>query len=160
VGQEDFDGLVGVLVDAVDSGASVSFMAGLTREEAGSWWRSTVAALLARGAVLVARDEGGICGNVLLQPAWAPNQPHRAEVAKLIVHRRARRQGLGDALMAAVEGRAREAGFTLLTLDTVRAREAERLYLRRGWKVAGIIPGYALEPDGALCDTVVFYKAL
>jgi GNAT superfamily N-acetyltransferase len=135
-------------------------MAGLTREQARAWWERTLAELPPRGALLVARDAEGICGNVLLVPAWAPNQPHRAEVAKLIVHSRVRRRGLGDALMAAVEHGARERGFTLLTLDTVRGRDAERLYRRRGWQVSGVIPNYALEPDGALCDTVVFYKSL
>ncbi len=93
-----------------------------------------------------------------MQPAWAPNQPHRAEVAKLLVHRRARRAGIGRALMAALEARAASAGFTLLTLDTVRGDSGERLYRRAGWTAAGVIPDYALYPDGRPCDTVVFYK--
>ncbi len=156
----DIQALAGVLVDAVDSGASVSFMAGLTLEEADSWWRLKLAALGERGAVLVAREGGEIMGTVMLEPAWAPNQPHRAEIAKLLVHRGARRQGVGEGLMTAVERRAVEAGFTLLTLDAVLGDNAERLYRRIGWTEAGVIPGYALYPDGRPCDTVIFFKRL
>jgi GNAT superfamily N-acetyltransferase len=156
----DIDALATLLVDAVDSGASVSFMAGLTLSEAREWWSRTLASLPERGAVIVARDTEGICGCVLLQPAWPPNQPHRADVAKLLVHRRARRRGIGDALMNAVETYARAAGFSLLVLDTVPGLEGYRLYQRRGWTEAGVIPNYALFPGGRPCDTAVFYLPL
>jgi ribosomal protein S18 acetylase RimI-like enzyme len=97
---------------------------------------------------------------VQLHPARPPNQPHRAEIAKLLVHRRARRQGMGEALMRRIENEASARGFTLLTLDTVRGEAGERLYHRLGWTEVGIIPDYALYPDGTPCDTVVFYKRL
>jgi len=158
--EKDIQALAAVLVDAVEGGASVSFMMPLSREEAASWWRSTLASLPERGAVLVAREDGEIAGTVMLQPAWAPNQPHRAEVAKLLVHRRVRRQGAGVALMAAIEAEAVAAGFRLLTLDAVRGDNGDRLYRRIGWTEVGVIPGYALYPDGRLCDTVIFYKRL
>ena len=95
-----------------------------------------------------------------LHPAWPPNQRHRADIAKLLIHRRARRRGLGGLLMREIESRARAAGFTLLTLDTKRGDGAESLYRRGGWTEVGVIPGYALNPDGTPCDTVVFYKEL
>jgi GNAT superfamily N-acetyltransferase len=97
---------------------------------------------------------------VQLHPAWAPNQQHRGEIAKLLVHRRARRKGVGAALMEAIEERARKSGFTLLTLDTKRGEGAEELYERGGWTRVGVIPNYALNPDGTSCDTVIFYKSL
>lgn len=155
----DLDGLARLLCDAVESGASVSFMAGLTVAEARDFWVRKLASRLARSAALVARDAGGIIGTVHLEPAWAPNQPHRAEVAKLLVHRRARRLGLGEALMTGVTTRAAAEGFSLLTLDTASA-DAERLYRRLGWSEAGVIPGFALNPDGTPCDTVLFFKTL
>ena len=102
----------------------------------------------------------GITGTVQLRPAPMPNQPHRADIAKLLVHRRARRQGLGRMLMQEIERRARSAGFTLLVLDTKRGDAAESLYRNAGWTEVGVIPGYALNPDGTMCDTVVFYKEL
>lgn len=110
--------------------------------------------------MLVARDERGIAGSVSLHPAWPPNQPHRADITKLLVHRRARRHGIGRALMAKIEERARATGFTLLTLDTVRGDPGEQLYANAGWQRVGVIPDYALYPDGRPCDTVVFYKKL
>lgn len=160
VADRDIDDLAGLLVDAVESGASVSFLPPLSLELARAWWREATSTA-ARGAIfLVGRDAEGIVGAVQLHPAWAPNQPHRAEITKLLVHRRARRNGLGGELMRAVEDRARSAGFTLLTLDTKRGDAAEALYRRAGWICAGVIPGYALDPDGTLCDTVIFYKHL
>jgi ribosomal protein S18 acetylase RimI-like enzyme len=156
----DLDDLSRLLVDAVDSGAGVSFMAPLSLDAARDWWRQTLDAADARAVFLVARDHDGIAGSVQLHPAWAPNQPHRADVAKLIVHRRARRRGIGRALVDALDRAARQAGFTLLTLDTVRGDPAEALYTDAGWQRVGVIPGYALSPDGRLCDTVIFYKAL
>jgi GNAT superfamily N-acetyltransferase len=153
--ERDIADLASLLVDAVASGASVGFLPPLSLEEAARWWRET----LPRAQVLVARDAAGIVGTVQLQPARAANQPHRAEVAKLLVHRRARRRGIGRALMAAVETRARAEGWTLLTLDTKRGDAAESLYRRLGWTCAGVIPGYALDGTGTLCATVIFYRA-
>jgi GNAT superfamily N-acetyltransferase len=155
------DGLCEVLIDCVDGGASVSFMWPMTREKARAYWL-TVGAGLARGdrALIVAQDEQGhIVGTA--QAIWAApeNQPHRADVAKMLVHRRARRLGVGGALLAAVERVARAAGKTLLVLDTA-SDQAERLYERGGWQRVGTIPRYALLPDGPFCDTVVFYKDL
>jgi GNAT superfamily N-acetyltransferase len=156
----DLVALADVLIDAVDSGASVSFLPPLSGERAQEWWRKTIAHADARSLFIVARDESGIVGTVQLHPAGVPNQPHRAEIAKLLVHRRARGQGLGRALMAHVESHAARAGFTLLTLDTKRGDAAERLYEHTGWQRAGVIPGYAYDTDGIACDTVIFYKVL
>ena len=149
-----------LLLDAVAAGASVGFLDSLSLEEAEAWWRGKLASAHERAVVLVARDAEGIAGTVQLQPAAMPNQPHRADVAKLQVHRRARGQGLGRALMEAIESRARAAGFTLLVLDTKRGDSAEKLYEGSGWTRAGVIPNYALDPDGTPCDTVFFYKQL
>jgi GNAT superfamily N-acetyltransferase len=156
----DIRGLAQLLVDAIDSGAGVSFLAGLTVAEAESWWRNVLASSPERAIVLVARDAEGIVGTVQLQPAWAPNQPHRADVVKLIVHRRARKHGIGRALMHALEQAASDAGFTLLLLDTCKGYDAERLYASTGWVRVGEVPGFAFNPDGSLCDTVFFYKQL
>jgi ribosomal protein S18 acetylase RimI-like enzyme len=159
-GAADLDALAALLVDAVDSGAAVSFVT-LTHAQALDWWRKLLSSPLSRATVLVARDAEGIAGSVQLHPASAPNQPHRADVAKLIVHRRARGRGLGAALMAAVEREAAAAGFRLLVLDSKRGDAGERLYRRVGWHVVGSIPRYALDTDGrSLHDTVVFYKEL
>ncbi|MFN0057434.1 MAG: N-acetyltransferase family protein [Planctomycetota bacterium] len=153
--------LARLLVDAVESGAAVSFLAPLAIARAEDWWRTTTAAAHAGAIYLVARDaEGAIVGAVQLHPAWAPNQPHRADIAKLLVHRRYRRTGLGTQLMQAIEDAALHAGFTLLTLDAKRGGAAERLYRRLGWIAAGTIPGYAIDSDGTPHDTVVFYKQL
>jgi GNAT superfamily N-acetyltransferase len=155
----DVRDLAALLVDAVESGAGVSFLA-ITPEEAEAWWRSTIAAAPERAVFLAARDATGIVGTVQLQPAWAPNQPHRADVAKLMVHRRARKRGIARRLMAALERAAAERGFTLLLLDTCRGYDAERLYASTGWTRVGEVPGFAFNPDGSLCDTVFFYKRL
>lgn len=160
VTEADVRDLARLLVDAVESGAAVSFLASLTPERAAEWWRATLAAARPGAIFLVARDGEGIAGTVQLHPAWAPNQPHRAEIAKLLVHRRCRRTGLGTRLMEAVEAAARDAGFTLLTLDAKRGEPAERLYRNRGWIAAGTIPGYALDPDGTPHDAVLLYKPL
>jgi GNAT superfamily N-acetyltransferase len=138
----------------------VSFLAPLTLEHAEGWWRSTISASRSGAIYLVARDAGGIVGTVQLHPAWAPNQPHRAEIAKLLVHRRSRLAGLGARLMAAIEDAARNAGFGLLTLDTKPGGAAERLYRRHGWIPVGTIPRYALDPDGTPHGTTIFYKQL
>jgi GNAT superfamily N-acetyltransferase len=157
----DLRDLSRLLSDAVDSGAAVSFLAPLPESQAEEWWRGTFAALSPRAVILVARDGEGIAGSVQLHPSWAPNQPHRAEIAKLLVHRRARTAGLGSELMRAIEAEARRAGITLLTLDAKEGGAAERLYRREGWTESGRIPGYALDPDGkALHATVIFYKRI
>ncbi|HXI04280.1 MAG TPA: GNAT family N-acetyltransferase [Candidatus Saccharimonadales bacterium] len=161
VGEPDLGSLAGLLVDAVESGAAVSFLAPLTLERAGQWWRDTFSAAHPNAIFLVARDAEGVAGSVQMHPAWAPNQPHRAEITKLLVHRRCRRSGLGTRLMQAVEGAAREAGWGLLTLDAKRGETAERLYRRLGWIEAGTIPRYALDPDGRTPhDAVIMYKEL
>jgi GNAT superfamily N-acetyltransferase len=151
--------LAEVLTDCVAGGASVSFMADLTLADAQAFWHAELTANDGR-AILVAEDAAGICGVVQVIPAWPPNQPHRADIAKMLVHRRARRRGLGELLLAAAEAAALEMGRTVLVLDTVTGGDAERLYARNGWVAAGSIPDYALMPDGELCATTVFYKRL
>lgn len=154
--------LADVLVDCVEGGASVGFMAPLDRARAEVFWRD-VAEGVARGerALLVAEDRarGEVVGTVQLVLGLPENQPHRADLSKMLVGRRARRRGVGAALMRAAEDAARAAGRTLLVLDTASA-EAERLYGRMGWTRVGVIPGYALLPDGRPCDTTYFYKRL
>jgi acetyltransferase len=152
--------LASLLVDAVDGGAGVSFMAGLSLAEAASWWRQTLRASSPRAIILIARQAGEVAGTVQLQPAWAPNQPHRADIAKLIVHRKARRKGIARELMREVERLAKDAGFTLLLLDTCKGTAAERLYQSLGWTRVGEVPHFALNPDGTPCDTVFFYRQL
>lgn len=154
----DVRDLARLLVDTIESGSAVSFLAGFSTREAESWWRHTIENADPAAVFLVARDPDGIVGTVQLHPAWAPNQPHRAEVAKLIVGRRARRSGLGTRLMMAIEAAAKHAGFALLTLDTKAGDTADRLYRRLGWIVVGTIPGYALDPDGTPHDATLFYK--
>lgn len=156
----DLRALAELLVDAVESGAAVSFPAPLTLERAEEWWRRTISASDSRAIFLVARDAEGIVGTVQLHPAWAPNQPHRAEITKLLVNRRSRGSGLGTQLMRTIEDAARRAGFSLLTLDAKRGGTAEHLYRRIGWIHAGTIPRYALDPDGTPHDAVIFYKEL
>ena len=156
----DLDGLADVLVDCVAGGASVSFMAPLTHGRARAFWAG-VADAVARGEreLVVADDELGVVGTVQLVLDLPENQPHRADLVKLLVHRRARRRGIGEALLRAAEAAARELGRTLLVLDTSSA-DAERLYARVGWQRVGAIPDYALLPQGGLCHTVVYYRRL
>jgi len=156
----DLDGLCDLLIDCVEGGASVSFMLPMTRAKAQAFWTG-VGASLARGerALVVAEDSAGIVGTAQAVWADAENQPHRADVAKMLVHRRARRLGVGAAVLAAAERAAFEAGRTLLVLDTA-SPEAERLYERGGWRRVGTVPKYALMPDGPFCSTVFFYKDL
>ncbi len=155
------DGLADVLVDCVHGGASVSFMLPFPRDEALAFWRG-VAARVECGdyALFVARDpDGTLQGTVQLHLAMPPNQPHRGEVAKLLVHRRARRRGIAEALMRTLESAALQRGKTLLVLDTA-SDDADRLYRRTGWQETGRVPGYALFPDGRYCDTTIFWKRL
>ena len=153
--------LVDVLRDCVAGGASVSFMADMSRAEAETFWVE-VADGVARGdrALIVAEEAGRIVGTVQVIPAGKPNQPHRGDVAKMLVHRAARGRGVGAALMTAAEDEARRLGLTLLVLDTVPGTPAERLYRGRGFSFVGIVPGFALWPDGRPCDTAFFYKAI
>jgi len=160
VSDADRRALAELLVDAVDSGAAVSFLAPLTLERAEDWWRKTLSTSHAGAIFLVARDAQGIMGTVQLHPAWAPNQPHRAEIVKLLVHRRSRRTGLGTRLMRAMEDAAQRSGFSLLTLDAKKGTAAEQLYRSLGWTLAGTIPRYALDPNGTPHDAVIFYKTL
>jgi GNAT superfamily N-acetyltransferase len=152
--------LVTLLIDIVDGNGSVGFMHPLSTEQALAFWHG-VAAGVARGerALFVAEDEHGIAGTVQLILAQPDNQPHRADLAKMLVMRRARRQGLGAALMQAAETTARELGKTLLVLDTASA-DAERLYQRQGWQRCGVLPNFALWPLGGYCDTTIFYRRL
>lgn len=161
VDDAQIDQLADVLIDCVAGGASVSFMHPLTRERAVAFWRR-VAEEVAAGqrALLVAEDAGGLCGTVQLALDQPENQPHRADLAKMLVHRRARRQGLGAALMRAAEATARECGKSLLVLDAVTDGDAARLYERLGWQRVGEIPGYALLPEGGLCSTTYYYRNL
>lgn len=154
------DGLADVLIDCVDGGASVSFLHPLSRERARAFWRG-VARGVAEGerALLVAEDAHGVCGTVHLVLEQPENQPHRADLTKMLVHRRARRHGLGAALLRAAEEAARACGKTLVVLDTA-SPDAERLYERAGWRRVGTVPGYALLPDGGPCDTTFFYRVL
>jgi GNAT superfamily N-acetyltransferase len=153
--------LADVLVDCVEGDASVSFMYPLSRERAQAFWRGVAEGVAAgERALLVAEDAQGICGTVQLVLAQPENQPHRADLAKMLVHRRVRRQGLGEALMRAAESMARDCGKTLLVLDTVTGDSGERLYQRLGWQRVGVIPGYALLPRGGLVGTTVFYREL
>ena len=161
IGEHELRGLCDVLIDCVEGGASVSFMDPMTPAKAELFW-SGVAASHARGErlVLVAEDEAGICGTVQVILNLPENQPHRGDVAKMLVHRRTRRQGVGAALLSAAEAHALSIGRTLLVLDTVTGGDAERLYARQGWQRCGEIPRYALFPAGGYCSTTVFYKSL
>jgi GNAT superfamily N-acetyltransferase len=155
------EALADVLIDCVEGGASVSFMHPLTRERAVAFWRHVAAGVSAGTRVLiVAEDADGLCGTVQLAFAEPENQPHRADLAKMLVHRRARRQGLGAALMREAEAAAGACGKTLLVLDAVTGGDAARLYERLGWVKVGDIPNYALFPHGGLCSTTVYYRLL
>jgi GNAT superfamily N-acetyltransferase len=154
-------GLADVLIDCVEGGASVSFMHPLTRDRAVAFWRRVAQGVAARErALLVAEDRQGLCGTVQLVLDLPENQPHRADLAKMLVHHRARRQGVGAALLRAAEATARECGKTLLVLDAVTGGDAARLYERLGWVRVGEIPGYALFPRGGLCGTTYYYRNL
>jgi GNAT superfamily N-acetyltransferase len=155
------DALAEVLVDCVAGGAGVSFMWPLTHAKARTFWEG-VAGGVARGerALLVADDAAGLVGTVQLILALPENQPHRADVAKMLVHRRARRRGIGQRLLDALHAEALREGRHVLVLDTVTGGDAERLYARAGWQRVGEVPKYALMPDGAYSATTFFYKHL
>lgn len=158
---EEVRALAALLLDAVASGAAVSFLATLTLGQAEDWWRKTLREAHPSAIFLAARDGGAIVGTVQMHPAWAPNQPHRAEIAKLLVDRHRRGEELGAHLMRAVESEAARAGFRLLTLDAKRGAAADHLYRKLGWIHAGTIPDFALDPDGVTPhDAVLFYKHL
>jgi GNAT superfamily N-acetyltransferase len=155
------DGLAAVLADCVAGGASVSYMAPFSHEQARAAFEAVAAEVeQGRRLVIAAFADDRLVGTVQVILALPPNQPHRGEIAKLLVHRSARRRGIAQLLMAHAESEARAEGKTLLVLDTVTGDNAERLYARLGWTRVGVIPGYALYPDGRPCDTTVFWKAL
>lgn len=161
LGEADIAQLADVLIDCVDGGASVSFMRPLTPDKAQEFWRSQAHDVTDnKRIVLVARDATGIVGTVQVIPAQPDNQPHRADIAKMLVHRRARKRGIGARLMRSAEDAARAAGKTVLVLDTVTGGDAERLYARLGWVFVGIVPDYALWPQGGLCSTSFYYRRL
>lgn len=162
LGDGEIQGLSDVLIDCVEGGASVSFMLPMTRIKAEAFWHSTSASVVCgERTVLVAYDAAGsIVGTVQIILGQPENQPHRADIAKMLVHRRARRQGVAAALLAAAERSALNSGKTLLVLDTVTGSDAERLYAQQGWQRCGEIPNYALWPDGTPCATTIFFKFL
>jgi GNAT superfamily N-acetyltransferase len=156
------EALSDILVDCVEGGASVSFMLPISRETATAFWKGVAASVMRDERILLVAQyaDGRIVGTVQLITALPENQPHRADVAKMLVRRSARRQGIGMRLMAAVDDAARSAGKFVLVLDTVTGGDAERLYERAGWQRVGDVPNYALMPDGALCGTTFFCKQL
>ncbi len=159
--EEQLDALAGVLLDCVSGGASVSYMAPFSREQARAAFEAVAAEVeQGRRLLLAAFASGDLVGTVQLVLALPPNQPHRGEIAKLLVHRSARGRGVARLLMEGAEAEARAEGKTLLVLDTVTGSTAERLYERLGWNRVGVIPDYALYPDGRPCDTTVFWKSL
>lgn len=161
VSPAQLDQLADVLMDCVAGGASVSFMNPFTQERALAFWQRVADDVATRKRLLlVAEDAQGICGTVQLILDLPENQPHRADLAKMLVHRRARRQGLGEALMKAAEAAARAAGRTLLVLDAVTSGDAARLYERLGWLRVGDVPDFALYPDGGFCSTTYYYRKL
>jgi GNAT superfamily N-acetyltransferase len=159
--EQHLDGLAAVLADCVAGGASVSYLAPFSHDDARAAFAAFAAdAAAGRRLVLAAFADGEVVGTVQVVWALPPNQPHRADIAKLLVHRSARRRGIAQLLMEHAEAQARTGGRTLLVLDTVTGDAAERLYTRLGWNRVGVIPGYALYPDGRPCDTTVFWKSI
>jgi len=158
---ERLDGLAAVLVDCVAGGASVGYLAPFSHEQGRSVFEAYAVEIeQGRRLLLAAFADGDLVGTVQVILALPPNQPHRAEIARLLVQRSARRRGIAQLLMERAEAEARAEGKTLLVLDTVTGDNAERLYERLGWTKVGVIPGYALYPDGRPCGTTVFWKAL
>jgi GNAT superfamily N-acetyltransferase len=153
--------LADVLVDCVEGGASVSFMSPFSHDQALAFFRKVADSVAAGDTILLAaRLDGKIVGTVQLGLDTPPNQPHRGDIKKMLVHRAARGHGIGAALMAEVEEEARRRGRWLLVLDTVPLENGHRLYLRAGWTQTGLVPDYALFPDGRLCDTAIMWKRL
>ncbi|TMC73235.1 MAG: GNAT family N-acetyltransferase [Chloroflexi bacterium] len=155
------EGLAELLVDAVDGGASVGFVAPFTPDDAARWWRSVAADIDAGKVILLTAREGDrVVGTVQLRLAPLPNSRHRAEVAKLLVHRDLRGRGIARRLLAALDNVARREGRTLLVLDTISGSEADVLYRSLGWTEVGSVPNYAAMPDGSLAPTTIFYREL
>ena len=155
------EALADLLIDCVEGGASVSFMLPLSRERALAFWRGVALDVVAgRRALLVAEDAEGVCGTVQLILDLPENQPHRADLAKMLVGRRARKRGLGARLLAGAEHMARDCGRTLLVLDAVTGGDGARLYERHGWVRVGDVPNFALYPGGGYCSTTYFYRDL
>jgi GNAT superfamily N-acetyltransferase len=160
-GREHLEALAEVLTDCVEGGASVSFMAPLSKSAAVRFFESVIDEVEAGKRILLAAFvDKRLVGTVQILTATPPNQPHRADVAKLLVSRQARLHGIGTRLMQHVEETARRAGKTLLVLDTAAGGSAERMYTRLGWTKVGVIPKYALFPDGTWCDTTIFWKEM
>lgn len=161
VSEAEVGQLADILVDCVVGGASVSFLLPLSRARAEGFWRK-VADAVQRGEriLLVAEDEQGLVGTVQVILDLPENQPHRGDVAKMLVHRRGRKRGIGKLLLRAAEDAAKAAGRTLLVLDTVTGSDGDRLYARNGWQRVGEIPRYALWPDGKPCPTTYYFKDL
>jgi GNAT superfamily N-acetyltransferase len=154
-------GLAAMMVEAVAGGASIGFMAGFDHAGALAWWQGRLAAAAQREVqILVALDDGGVAGTVSLVPAAMPNQPHRADIAKMMVAKRARGRGVGAALLTAVEALAVAQGRTTVVLDTISGSAAARPYERAGWEKVGDIPAYALMPDGEMAPTTLYTKRL
>jgi GNAT superfamily N-acetyltransferase len=161
VAEGALDELAAVLVDCVEGGASVSFMSPFSQADGLRFFRKVASSVASGDTVLLAAKlDGRIVGTVQLGLDTPLNQPHRADVKKMLVHRAVRSRGIGAALMAEIEEEARRRGRWLLVLDTVPGENGYRLYKRAGWTQSGIIPDYALFPDGRLCDTAVFWKRL
>jgi GNAT superfamily N-acetyltransferase len=161
VAEGALDELADVLVDCVEGGASVNFMSPFSQGQALAFFRKVAGSVASGDTVLLAaRRDGQIVGTVQLGLDTPPNQPHRADIKKMLVHRSARGRGIGAALMAEVEEEARRRGRWLLVLDTVPGENGHRLYLRAGWTQTGLVPDYALYPDGRLCDTAIMWKRL
>jgi len=160
-GRQYIGALANVLLDCVEGGASVSFMDSLSKADAESFFENVLGEVERGNRILLAAFvDFKLIGTVQVVTAMPPNQPHRADVAKLLVLRSARGQGVGNRLMQQVEEVSRLAGKTLLVLDTATGDHAERLYVRLGWTRTGVIPKYAMYPDGTWCDTTIFWKQL
>jgi GNAT superfamily N-acetyltransferase len=158
---EQVGALSAVLIDCVEGGASVSFMLPMTRDKAERFWRGVAEGVAAGERILLVAEEGGeIVGTVQVVLTQPENQPHRADISKMLVHHKARKRGMGAALMLAAEEAAARMGKTVLVLDTVTGSDGERLYMRLGWQRVGVIPNYALWPQGGLCDTTYFHKQI
>ena len=153
--------LADILLDCVAGGASVSFMADMTREDALSFWGKVTEGVESGARILiVAEQEGQLIGTVQVVASGIPNQPHRSDLSKMLVHREGRGKGVGAALLKEAERQSQEHGWWLMVLDTVTDSDGDRLYRRGGWLPVGTIPNYALWPDGRPCPTTYYYKDL